>query len=115
MAVNMSSTAKTKDHPRNEIREQILSEIESTRQAFHHLLDEITEEDLTKSSLNPAWSIAELLYHMSLAPRNLPSDGRLIRNLKWVPKIPAGPFNRLNVYFTRRSARNATKDSLAEA
>ena len=90
-------------------------ELESTRGAFHGLLDEISAEDLTKPSLNPAWDIAEMLYHLSLAPRNLPSDVRLIKHLKWVPKFPAGPFNRLNVYFTRRGARNATKESLAEA
>jgi len=56
-----------------------------------------------------------MLYHMSMAPRNLPSDVRLIRHLKWVPKFPAGPFNRLNVYFTRRGACSATKESLTEA
>jgi len=111
----MSSITETKDPSQEDIREQIRVELESTRQAFHGLLDEISVEDLTKSSLNPAWNIAEMLYHLSLAPRNLPSDVRLIRHLKWVPKFPAGPFNRLNVYLTRRGARNATKESLAEA
>ncbi|MGB3702866.1 MAG: hypothetical protein WA997_16505, partial [Anaerolineales bacterium] len=38
----------------------------------------------------------------------------LIRHLKWVPRIPAGPFNRLNAYLTRRGARNMTNHSLAE-
>ena len=111
----MSSITVTKDSSREDIGEQIRIELESTRGAFHGLLDEISAEDLTKPSLNPAWNITEMLYHLSLAPRNLPSDVRLIRHLKWVPKFPAGPFNRLNVYFTRRGARNATKKSLAEA
>ncbi|UCE00915.1 MAG: DinB family protein [Chloroflexota bacterium] len=94
-------------------RDKLRAEIEKTRLAYHELLGEVAETDLTKPSLNPAWNIAEVLYHMTLAPKNLPSDVRLIRRLKWVPKIPAGPFNRLNVYFTRRGARNATKESLA--
>jgi hypothetical protein len=50
---------------------------------------------------------------MSLAPRNLPSDVRLIRHLKWVPKLPAGPFNSINAYLTRRGARNLDKAALA--
>jgi hypothetical protein len=115
MVVNMSSLPEKEEHNREDVREQIRIELESTRGAFHQLLDEISEDDLTKPSLNPAWNIAEMLYHMSLAPRNLPSDVCLIRHLKWVPKFPAGSFNRLNVYFTRRGARNATKVSLTEA
>lgn len=97
-----------------DLREQIRTEIESTRQDFHKLLDGIAPEDLAKPSSNPAWTIGEMLYHMSLAPRNLPLDVTLIRHFKWVPKFPVGPFNRLNVYITRRGARNATKRSLAE-
>jgi hypothetical protein len=41
-------------------------------------------------------------------------DVRMIRHLKWVPKLPAGPFNRLNIYFTQRGGRSATKESLGE-
>lgn len=111
----MASLPEKEKQNREDVREQIRIELESTQGAFHQLLDEISEDDLIKPSLNPAWNIAEMLYHMSLAPRNLPSDVRLIRHLKWVPKFPAGPFNRLNVYFTRRGARNATKVFLAEA
>jgi hypothetical protein len=64
-------------------------------------------------SLNPDWTIREVFYHMSLAPRNLPSDVRMIRHLKRVPKMPAGPFNWLNSYLTRRGARNMDKAALA--
>ena len=95
------------------IKEQLRVEIESTCQDFHQLLAEIPEEMLDKPSLNPDWTIRETLYHMSLAPRNLKQDVRLIRNLKWVPKPPAGPFNLLNSYFTRRGARDLDKTGLA--
>jgi hypothetical protein len=111
----MSTTSARTETQQVDFQEQFRSELEATRQAFHKLLDEINVEDLNKPSLNPAWTIAEMLYHMSLAPRNLPSDVRLIRHLNWVPKLPPGPFNRLNIYFTRRGARNSTKQSLADA
>jgi hypothetical protein len=98
-----------------DLNQQIRSEMEETRRDFHNLLADISEDDYDRPSLNPEWTIGELLYHISLAPRGLPMDVRLIRRLRWVPKLPAGPFNWLNIYFTRRGAKNATKESLADA
>ena len=95
------------------IKEQLRVEIESTCQNFHQLLEDVPEEMLDKPSQNPDWTIRETLYHMSLAPRNLPTDVRMIRHLKWVPKIPAGPFNRMNRYLTRRGARKLGKTAIA--
>jgi len=95
------------------IKEQLRVEIDATRQDFHQLLGDVHEEMLDKPSQNPDWTIRETLYHMSLAPRNLPTDVRMIRHLKWVPKFPAGPFNRMNRYLTRRGARKLDKAALA--
>jgi len=97
-----------------DLKQHLRIELESTRQEFHLLLEEIPAEMLDQPSLNPAWTIREVLYHMSLAPRNLPSDVRLIRYLKWVPKLPPGLFNRLNAYLTRQGARELDKSALAE-
>ena len=74
-------------------KEKLRVELEATRKEFHLLLEEIPAEMLDRLSLNPAWTIRDVLYHMSLAPRNLPSDVRLIRHLKWVPKLPPRLFN----------------------
>ena len=106
-------SASPKSAYESSIKDQLRDEIETTCQDFHQLLAEIPEEMLDAPSLNPDWSVRETLYHMSLAPRNLKQDVRLIRNLKWVPKPPAGPFNRLNSYFIRRGARNLDKTGLA--
>jgi hypothetical protein len=95
------------------IKERLRVEIESTCQDFHQLLVEVPQDMLDIPSLNPDWTIRETLYHMSLAPRNLPTDVRMIRHLKWVPKLPSGPFNRLNSHLTRRGARNLDKPALA--
>jgi hypothetical protein len=95
------------------IKNQLRIEIDATCKDFHQLLAEVPEEMLNTPSLNPDWTIMEMLYHMSLAPRNLPTDVRMIRHLKRVPKLPTGPFNRLNSYLTRRGARNLGKPALA--
>ena len=96
------------------IKDQLRIELEATRQDFHQLLAEVPQEMLDLPSLNPDWTICEIFFHMSLAPRNLPSDVLMIRHLKRVPKIPAGPFNWLNSYRTKRGARNLDKAGLAE-
>jgi hypothetical protein len=98
----------------SETRESIRDELESTRRAFHRLLDLLSDQDLQVQSLNPAWTVREVLYHMSLAPRNVPNDLVLIRRLNRIPKIPPGPFNWLNMRLTKYGARHATKKYLAE-
>lgn len=102
-------------YERADKKELIRSELEETRRTFHTLLDRLTNEQLNKPSYNPAWSIREVMYHMSFAPRNLPLDVWMIRNLKWVPKIPAGPFNTMNEYLTRRGGSKASKVMIANA
>jgi hypothetical protein len=42
----------------------VKAELESTRAAFHALLDSLTEGDLRKQSLNPGWTNGEILAHM---------------------------------------------------
>ena len=111
----MNELAKITNSDYIDKREQIRFQLETTCSEFTSLLDQLTIEDLNRPCLNPAWTIGELLYHMSFAPRDLPSDVWLIRHLNWVPKIPAGPFNRLNTNLTRRGGRNATKKMLAES
>jgi hypothetical protein len=96
-------------------REQVRDQIEETRRNFHSLLEKLTNDQLDKPSLNPAWTIREVLYHMSFAPRNLPLDVWMIKHLNWVPKVPAGPFNRLNTYLTRRGGRDLGKLEIAKA
>lgn len=110
--------AATENQPTNgqvKKKEQVRSQLEDTRTAFHDLLNSLTSEDLKKPSRNPAWSIGEVLYHMSFAPRNLPLDVWMIRHLRWVPKIPAGPFNRINTTLTRQGGRSASKAGIASA
>jgi len=96
------------------LQQELRAELEQTRRDFHQLLLQIPADKLDSPSKNQAWTIREVLYHMSLAPRNLPADVRMIRHLKWVPRMPAGPFKRLNTYLTRRGARNLDKSSLAD-
>jgi hypothetical protein len=85
------------------------------------LLDSVPEALYPHPSDNPAWTIGEVLYHMSLAPRFLTADLRLILGQEWLAKsigalIPKSLFDRLNEHFTRRwASRNMTREKLRRA
>ena len=100
---------------RLELREEIRAELEATRSSFHDLLNSLSDADWQKPSGNPAWTTGQLMYHMTFAPRMVPSDVRLIRRMGWTPKPPAFLFNGLNILLTRWGARKHTPQSLGGA
>jgi hypothetical protein len=97
------------------IKDGIRTELEMTRTHFHAMLAAIPAGAFSKPTENPQWNVGEVLYHMSLALRNLPVDVRLIRRLGWIPTPPAFIFHRLNEWATRRGGRDATHETLAQA
>lgn len=101
------------------IREELQQEIEETRQAFHALLASIPDEAFDLPSDNPAWTIGEVLYHMSIAPRMLGTDVKMIVKQSWLYKIiptviPKKLFDWINKHLTRWGARNLTREFLKE-
>lgn len=96
------------------ISEELRAELEATRVAFHELLDSIPAENWNKPTSNPAWTVGELVFHMTVALRMLPEDVRLIRRLGWTPRPPASLFNWLNERLTRRGARGLTAEDVGE-
>jgi hypothetical protein len=98
--------------------EALRQEIEETRIAFHELLISIPDEAFKPPSDNPAWTIGEVLYHMSLAPRFLSHDVKMILNQNWLYRIipviiPGWLFDWLNKKLTKYGARNLTREFLA--
>lgn len=100
-------------------KHQIATEIEETHLRFHQLLATIPDDAFHHPSNNPAWTIGELLYHMSIAPRFMVADVKLILKrpflLKLLPKIfPEALFHWLNARLTRFGARNLSRQFLAD-
>ncbi len=99
-------------------RENLRIEIEETKEAFHQLLESIPDEAFGLPSGNPAWTIGEVLYHMSIAPRMLGTDVKMILNQNWfyrlIPAIiPKSLFDWMNKILTKYGARNLTREFLA--
>ncbi|MDL1912697.1 DinB family protein [Chloroflexi bacterium CFX6] len=103
------------------LKEELVREMETTRRDFHHLLDSVPEAFYRLPSDNPAWTVGEVLFHMSLAPRFLTADLRLLLGQAWMARIvgaliPKSLFDRLNEYFTKRwASRNMTREKLRRA
>lgn len=103
------------------LKEELAHEMEITRQDFHHLLDSVPEALYHHPSDNPAWTIGEVLFHVSLGPRFLTADLRMILGQAWISKaiglaMPISVFDKLNEIFTRRwAARNMSRVKLRRA
>jgi hypothetical protein len=100
-------------------RDRLHQEIEATRLAFHGLLDSISEDNYYLPSDNPAWTVGQVLYHMSLAPRFMILDAQMIGRQRWIyrliPRIfPKRLFDWLNAHLTRFGARKLSCQLLGE-
>lgn len=98
---------------------QLEAEIEETRQRFHQLLNSLPDEAFDHPSDNPAWTIGELLYHMSIAPRFMVADVAIVLKrpflLTLLPKLfPERLFHWLNARLTRYGARHLNRQFLAD-
>ncbi|MFH2103830.1 MAG: DinB family protein [Chloroflexota bacterium] len=92
-------------------------EIESVRLDYHRLLDEIPESAYLLPSANPAWTVGQVLFHMSLAARLLPGDVGIIKSrvgwLQSIPRlVPRQIFHWLNERHARIGGRRASRESL---
>jgi hypothetical protein len=95
-------------------RDRLRREIEDTRLAFHRLLDTIPDEAFFLPSGNPAWTVGQVLYHMSFAPRFMVLDVQMIGGQRWiyrlVPRLfPKRLFDWLNARMTRVAAGTPTR------
>ena len=88
------------------IRDELVNELESTRREYLHLVNSVPEEFYERPSANPAWTIGEVLYHITLGPPAIRTEIWIIRHAGWLLSAllnnwTAGIFNRGNALFAR--------------
>ena len=93
-------------------REALRAELETTRAAFHELLNSLSPADLRRRSGNAAWTVGQLIYHLAWAAGFVPSGVQSARKGRGF-NPPAFLADRVNVIATRLGARRATKSSIA--
>jgi hypothetical protein len=95
-------------------REAIRRELEETRQAFHALLDSLTDAESRRKSGNRAWTVRQLMWHIA-SNVGLTAGGVEMAKQGRNFNPPSRIGDRINVYMTKWGARRATKESTAEA
>lgn len=101
------------------LKAELAQEMENTRQDFHHLLDSVPEAFYSHPSDNPAWTIGDVLYHITLGPAALRFEIWMIRHTRWLFQIAmndltANIFNRVNKMFARLP-KQITRQTLSKA
>lgn len=101
------------------LKEELAQMMESTRRDFHHLLDSVPEALYDHPSDNPAWTVGDVLYHITLGPPALRFEMWMIRHTGWLYQamlndLTSSIFNRVNALFARRPKR-ITRHSLIRA
>lgn len=90
-------------------------ELNHTREAFHALADTLSLDDWQQPSLNPAWTVGALTYHITVALQFLPEDAWMIRHAPWMPQPPEWLFHHFNEWYTRRGGRKYTPQTVTQA
>lgn len=100
------------------LKEDLAQELETTRQNFHHLLDSVPEALYLHPSDNPAWTIGDVLYHITLGPPAIRFEIWMIRYAPWIFKAlnntTSKIFNWGNALFANRTKR-ITRQRLSKA
>lgn len=101
------------------LKEELANELETTRQNFHHLLDSIPEALYVHPSENPAWTIGDVLYHLTLGSPAIRFEIWMIRHASGIYQLLLNDtisrlFNRINALFARRGQR-VTRQRLIKA
>ena len=92
-------------------KKQLLEqEIVATREQFLALLNSIPESDYNLPTDNPAWSVGDMLYHITLGPQALTLEIWMIVHARrlfqfTMRHFPSNLFNRLNARLSRRANR----------
>ncbi len=91
-------------------KEELTAELESTRKEYIQLVNSIPVEWYGQPSGNPAWTIGDILYHITLGPPAILTEIWMIRHAGWLfgtflNNWPAGIFNWGNALFARHRIR----------
>ncbi len=94
-------------------RQAIRAEIESTQTQYHKLLGSLSDEDWRRKSANPAWSVGQLMWHVSRGMEFFTQAVEYCRKGKG-PNPPSWLIAPGNMLLTRFGSRGATRASAGE-
>lgn len=93
-------------------RGALQSELAATLMAFQALLDALPADRWRRKSPSSAWTVGEVLVHLTWALEQLPQEVASARRGKGMFNYPQRLADPLSYWLTRWMARNATRESV---
>lgn len=93
-------------------REALRAELEATRTSFRSLVERLSDEQWRAKSPSTAWTVGEVMVHLTWALAQLPAEVASARLGKGMFNYPAWLANPAGYWLTRWEARNATRQSV---
>lgn len=92
------------------LKSDIENELEWTSNRFTVLVNSIPESDYSLPTDNPAWTVGDILFHMTLGPRALAFEAWMIVHARGLFQFgmrhfPSRLFNQVNAAFGRQGKR----------
>ncbi|MBX3070112.1 MAG: DinB family protein [Thermomicrobiales bacterium] len=83
-------------YDRQPAHDEMRAQLAATREAFHSLLDKLSDDDLQQPSLNPKWTNGALLSHIIVSLRFLPLAVASAKRGRGMFNLPAPVFDPVN-------------------
>jgi hypothetical protein len=97
----------------------LLAQLEEARKEFLELLKSVPESDYPNPSGNDAWTVGDILFHITLGPGAIALEAWLVLHARGLfqfamNRFPSRAFNRINAWFGRRATQRLTPSGLAK-
>jgi len=101
-------------------KKEIEFQLEDTQRRFIELVNSIPEENYSLPTDNPAWSVGDILFHITLGPRALALEIWMTAHASgffgfMMRHFPSRLFNAINVWFGRGRSQRVSRQSLLKA
>ncbi|MBI3167052.1 MAG: DinB family protein [Chloroflexi bacterium] len=101
-------------------KQEIEQELEKTHDGFIELVNSIPEENYSLPTDNPAWTVGDILFHITLGPRAVALEVWMIVHARGVfgftmRHFPSRLFNSVNAWFGRGRDQRVSRRGLLKA
>lgn len=101
-------------------KQEIEQQLDETHRRFIELVNSIPEEHYSLPSDNPAWTVGDILFHITLGPRALALEVWMTIHMPGLYNFlmrhfPSRFFNRVNAWFGRGRSERVSRQGLLKA
>jgi len=101
-------------------KKEIEAQLDDTHRRFIELVNSIPEETYSLPTANPAWTVGDILFHITLGPRALALEVWMTVHATGLynflmRRFPSRFFNSVNAWFGRGRSKRVSRQSLLKA